>query len=117
MVVPRANKDRTYGVHNDDSVVALRRHVRDQVVTVVPESQVVAVTLIAIDSDVTLTGVGIGKDETDTVDLGSTTGKSSLLSVGVVISDALDVATLAADLGLDRLERSDEVWEVGGTRA
>jgi len=49
-------------VKHNNSVLAEACNVADYFLTTLPESKVVAVTLITIDDDVTFSGVGIGKD-------------------------------------------------------
>jgi hypothetical protein len=113
VLVPRLDQDRADSVHDNNSVVALGSDSVDEDVAVVPEGEVVAVALVAIEDDVAFTGSSVGKDDACTVDLLSAVGKSSLLGNSVVVDDALDRSTVAKNLGLDGLKRSDQVREVG----
>lgn len=113
MLVPGLDQDSTDSVHDDDSVVALRSNGVDELVTSIPKGEVVAVTLIAIEDDVSLTSVGVRKDNAGTADLESTVSKGGLLSGSVVVDDALESAAVAENLSLDGLEGSNKVREVG----
>ena len=62
MVVPVVDQDRTDSVEHNDGVLAEACDMADNFLATLPESKVVAVTLIAIDDDVAFSGVGIGKD-------------------------------------------------------
>ena len=77
-----------------------------------PESQVVAVTSIAIDGDVSFTRVGVDKDDGDA----SLAGHCLDLRVGIVVGDGCEDSAVVGDLALDRLEGSDQVGEVGSSR-
>ena len=62
VVVPVVDQDRTNGVEHNDSVLAEACNMADDFLTTLPQGKVVAVALIAVDDDVTFSGVGIGKD-------------------------------------------------------
>lgn len=90
MLVPGLHQDGTDGVHDYDSVVALRGNGVDELITSIPQSEVVAVTLIAVENDVSFTSGGVCEDNARTADLRDAVSKSGLLGVGVVVDDALD---------------------------
>jgi len=113
MLVPGLNQDGTDSVHDDNGVVALGSNSVDESVTLVPKGEVVAVALIAIEDNVSFTSISVGEHDAGTADLESTVSKGSLLGVGVVVDDALESATVAENLGLDGLEGSNKVREVG----
>lgn len=112
VLVPLVDKDRADGVDDNDSVVALAGDVLDQRVAVVPESKVVAVTLVAVYDDVALAGISVDENNRNTADVWHATSQGRDLAVGVVIGDRLDELAVASDLSLDGLEGSDEVWEL-----
>jgi hypothetical protein len=99
-------------VHDDNGVVALGSNSVDELITSIPKSEVVAVSLIAIKDNVSLASIGVREHNACTTYLKSTVSKSSLLSVGVVVNDTLESATVVENLGLDGLEGSDKVREV-----
>jgi hypothetical protein len=99
-------------VHDNDGVVALRSDGVDELIARIPEGEVIAVTLIAIEDDVSFTSGSVCENNASTTNLRDTVSKGSLLGVGVVVNDALDRTAVAEDLGLDGLEGSDEVREV-----
>jgi hypothetical protein len=61
MVVPVVDQDRTNSVKHDNSVLAESCNVANNSFATLPEGKVVAVTLVAINNDVALSSVGIGK--------------------------------------------------------
>lgn len=112
MLVPGLDQDSTDSVHDDNGVVALGSNGVNELITGIPQSEVVAVTLIAIEDDVSFTSGSVCENNARTADLRNTVSKGSLLGVGVVVNDALDGAAVAEDLGLDGLKGSHEVREV-----
>jgi len=62
VVVPVVDQDRTDSVEHNDGVLAEACDMADNFLTTLPESKVVAVSLVAVDNDVTFSSVGIGKD-------------------------------------------------------
>ena len=112
MLVPGLDQDGADSVHDDDSVVALRSDGVDKSVTLVPKCKVVAVTLIAIEDDISFTSGSVREDNARTTDLSDAVSKGSLLGVSVVVDDALDGAAVAEDLSLDGLKGSNKVGEV-----
>ena len=89
--------------HND-GIVTEGRDVLDQSVAGSPGSEVVAITEVSVDSDVTLAGVSIDEDNSN-ADL---RGQRLNLRVGVVVENRADSATIVCDYALDGFERSDE---------
>lgn len=112
MLVPGLDQNSTDSVHDDNGVVALGSDSVDELITGIPKSEVVAVSLISIEDNVSLTSIGVREDNASTADLKGTVSKGRLLSVGVVVDDALESATVVENLGLDGLEGSDKVREV-----
>jgi len=111
VVVEAVNKDRADRVNDNNGVVAQRGDVLDQSLTTLPKSEIVAVTSVAINGDVTFTRIGVDED-----DSGVSLASHSLdLSVGIVISNRSNDTAVVSNLALDRLERSDEVREVSGS--
>ena len=47
---------------NDNGVLAEACNVADNSLTTLPEGEVVAISLVAINNDVTFSSVGVGKD-------------------------------------------------------
>jgi len=113
VLVPVLNQHSSDSVHDNDGVVALRSNSVDESVALVPQGEVVAIALIAIKDNVSLTSIRVCENDACTIDLESAVGKGGLLSIGVVIDDTFESATVAKHLGLDGLERSDKVREVG----
>jgi hypothetical protein len=112
MLVPGLDQDGADSVHDNNSVVTLRGDGVNKDVTVVPKSKVVAVALVAVESNVSLASISICENNACTANLGDTVCKSSLLGDSIVVDDALDRAIVAKNLSLDSLERSYEVREV-----
>jgi hypothetical protein len=113
MLVPGLDQDGADGVHDDNGVVALGSNSVDELITGIPKSEVVAVSLIAIKDNVSLASIGVREHNACTTNLESTVSKSSLLGVGVVVDDALEGAAVVENLSLDGFEGSNEVREVG----
>lgn len=53
-------------MHDDDGVVAVLRCGLDELFTVLPEGQVLAVAFVSVDVDEALAGVGVDEDQSDT---------------------------------------------------
>ena len=97
------------GVDDDDSVVAERGDVHDQVVAALPQGQVVAVALVAVDDDVSLPSVGVDEDDRGR----GAHGERLDLTVGEVVGDGLEHSTIADEFVLNGRLRSDKIGEVG----
>lgn len=113
VLVPGLDQYGADGVHDDNGVVALGSNSVDELVTSIPKSEVVAVSLIAIKDNVSLASISVREHNACTADLKSTVSKSSLLSVGVVVDDALEGTAVVENLSLDGFEGSNKVREVG----
>lgn len=113
VVNPLLEEDGSNGVDDNDGVLTGGGNGLDQVVTVVPESKVLAVTTVSVNINVSLTRVGRDESQTD----GSLASGILDLGVGVVVKDGLDDLAELQGLGLDGLEGSNEVGEVGGSRS
>lgn len=113
VVVPVLDEDSASGVENNDNVGVDRGNSLDEVIAVLPESQVLAVTSVAVDVDVAFTTVGVGKDDGSAVGLAN----EVLGSLGLVVAeDALVASAILDSLVLDSGVGGDEVGEVGSTR-
>ena len=78
-----------------------------------PDSEVVAVTHVTVNGDVTFTRVGVDKDDSVT-DLAS---HCLDLRIGPVVGDGGDDTAVVSDLALDGLKRGDQVREISGSRS
>jgi hypothetical protein len=102
-------------VDNDDGVVALTRHVLDERISLVPERQVVAISRVRVDGDVSLAAVGIDEDDA-LVGLASDSGSGDVVEV---VEHSLDdgIGVRALEVVLDGGERVDEVRVVHAARS
>lgn len=82
-----------------------------------PQRQIVSVSFIAIDDDVAFSGVGIGKHQAHTVDVGYSTCQRCDLRIRKVINDRFDRLAIASDFSFDCLEGRDEIREVSSAYA
>jgi hypothetical protein len=135
VVVPVVDQDGTNGVKHNNSVLAETCNVADDSLASLPESEVVAITLITIDDDVTLSSVGIGEDwvimlvgtrgclsnasltDTSTIDFVGTLSKNIDLAEGSTIKDTFNRLAVRAYFGLDGRVRCNQVREVSGSAA
>ena len=62
VIVPVVDQDRTDGVKYNNGVLAEACDVANNSLATLPEGEIVAVSLVAVDDDVAFTSVGIGKD-------------------------------------------------------
>lgn len=67
VLVPRVDEDGAHSVHDHDGVVAVLSDGVDDILPVLPEGEVVPVTLIAVHADETLTCIGVDEDQRDTI--------------------------------------------------
>lgn len=90
---------------NDDGVVALTRHILDERISLVPERQVVAISRVRVDGDVSLAAVGIDEDDA-LVGLASDSGSGDVVEV---VEHSLDdgIGVRALEVVLDGGERVD----------
>lgn len=95
---------------DDDGVEALTSHVLDECVSLVPEGQVVAISLVRVDGDISFSTVGV--DEYDA--LVGLTGDSSRSDVVEIAEDRFDDGgrTVLAEVRLDGGQGVDEVGVV-----
>lgn len=100
---------------NDDGVAALARNTGDERVSLVPERQVVAISRVRVDGDVSLAAVGIDEDDA-LVGLASDSGSGDVVEV---VEHSLDdgVGIRVLEVGLDGGERVDEVRVVDAARS
>ena len=108
IVDPLLNVELARGVNNNDGVRVDSGNLLDELVTVVPCSQVVAVTGVVVDGDVALTRVGLEENER-----GVGTGCDTLSSrIVKVIEAPVDTRVVLACALLDSLVRADKVGVV-----
>lgn len=86
-------------MHDDDGVEALTRHILDECISLMPERQVVTISLVRVDGDVSLSTHRV--DEHDAlVRLASDGGGSDVVEV---VEDGFDDGgrVVLAEVGLD----------------
>ncbi|KAI6766982.1 hypothetical protein HG531_011342 [Fusarium graminearum] len=88
------------------------RDVLDELIALLPQSEVLAVAVVAVNLDVALTRIGIGKDNGGDVGLAD---KSLCLGPLVVVEDALITSTVLNSLERDALVGGDKVGELRGS--
>lgn len=114
VLMPVFDKDSTRAVDNNDGVLASVSNGVDELVAVAPEGQVVAVTLVALKVDVTLTALGVDKDNGSDVGLAD----ESLGGIGLVVAEDAFVASSVLDsLVLESSVGGNEVRELRSTRS
>jgi hypothetical protein len=110
MVDPAFDDHRAHRMQNHNSIVAVVGRRRDQCFPTVPKSEILPVARIAIDSDVSLSGICIRKDKTDALVL------RGIRNLGRIefVQDGGDGDTAGVEVRGNGREWINEVREFGG---
>ncbi|KAI6772755.1 hypothetical protein HG530_003713 [Fusarium avenaceum] len=105
VVLVLRQQDRANSMEDDNGVGADGGNVLDELVSLLPQSEVLAVTKVAVNLNVAFASVGIGENNGCHVWLAD---EGSCLIPLVVLQDALVARTVLVSLGLNSLVRSDQ---------